>query len=225
MGVVITQICGAGSISGPAWRRAEMLTPKPRPRGALLLWLGIVAGLLALAGCSTLCTKRLYIYRDTEKKSLPATEMALLISDPALAQAVEPGANLNLQGAQWAPEAPSHPTEVYRLTMDEVDGRKVYQGMCLDVTPTYLCEVQPGNRRVAVRVDLLGPQGQEKFKEVVQLNLQPGRVYFLRPDWQELQGRRLAVKLETLPEAYTPALRARVIDWQRQHSKTASIAD
>ncbi len=38
----------------------------------------------------------------------------------------------------------------------------------------------------------------QNFTDTVTLDLQPGRVYFLRPDWQQLQGRRLAIKMEIL---------------------------
>ena len=120
------------------------------------------------AGRLRLCTKHLYLYRDTPQK-MPPAEMALLIADPNLAQAALPGANLNLGGAPWAPEQPSYQTETYRLSIEDLDGQKVYQGQCLDTTPTYAVEMRPGNRRIAVRVDLLGPEGQEKFR------LGPGR--------------------------------------------------
>jgi pullulanase/glycogen debranching enzyme len=53
--------------------------------------------------------------------------------------------------------------------------------------------------------------------------LQAGQAYFLRPDWQELLNKRLVLKAEPLPEAYTPLLRTRVIDRQRQTDKTASL--
>ncbi len=193
-------------------------------RGAgrpLRLWLGLAASLWLLAGCG-LCTKHLYLYRDSAQK-MPPTEMALLIADPELATAALPGANLNLQGASWAPEQPSYQTEAYRLSIEDVDGQKVYQGMCLDTTSTYAVEVRPGNRRIGVRVDLLGPGGQEKFNDVVQFNLQPGKAYLLKPDWGELQNRRLVIQVEPLPGAYTAEVRARLIDRRRQTTSTASI--
>jgi hypothetical protein len=149
--------------------------------------------------------------------------MALLIVDPNLAQAAMPGANLNLQGAQWAPEQPSYQTESYQLSIEDLDGQKVYQGQCLDTTPTYAVEMRPGNHRIAVRGDLFSPEGQEKFRDSVQLDLQAGKVYFLRPDWEALRNRRLNLKMEILPEAYTPQVRARLVDRRRQTTSTASL--
>ncbi len=184
-------------------------------------WLALAVGLAILAGC-TLCTKHLYLFRETPQK-LPPEQTALVITDPTLAQAVMPGANLNLQGATWAPPQPTYPVEMYRLQIDRVDGQKVYQGLCLDYLPVYAVELRPGRRQLAVRLDLLGPQGQEPFTQTVQLDLQPGQVYFLRPDWQELLHRRLVVKSEALPEAYNSLTRARVLEWEKQTNKTASL--
>ena len=198
-----------------------MPTAKRRHRHTLRLWLGLAASLWLLAGCA-LCTKHLYLYRDTPQK-MPPAEMALLIADPNLAQAALPGANLDLGGAQWAPEQPSYQTEAYRLSIENLDGQKVYQGLCLDTTPTYAVEMRPGSRRIAGRAELLGPGGQEKFNDSVQVNLQAGKVYFIRPDWTELQNKRLVLKVESLPGTYTPEVRARVIDRQRQTDKTASL--
>jgi hypothetical protein len=186
----------------------------------LRLWLGLAASLWLLAGCE-LCNKHLYLYRDAPQKGSTA-QMALLIADPNLAAAALPGARLNLKGAQWAPEQPFHKTEAYRLSIEEVDGQKVYQGLCLDTTPTYAVEVRPGLRRLGVVVDLLGPEGQERFKDTVQLNLEAGQVYFLRPEWAELLKRQLALKIEIL-EAYTPQVRARLIEHRRQSTRTASL--
>ena len=194
---------------------------KRRGRRGLRFCLGLAASLGLLAGCN-LCTKHLYLYRDTPQK-MPPAQMALLLADPNLAEAVLPGAPLNLRGAQWAPEQPYHQTEAYRLSIEEVDGQKVYQGLCLDTTPTYALEMQPGRRRIAVSVELLGPQGRERFRDTIQLTLDAGRVYFLRPDWAELQNRRLALKMEILPEAYTPQVRARLVEHRRQTTRTASL--
>ena len=194
---------------------------KRRHRRTLRLWLGLAASLWLLAGCA-LCTKHLYLYRDTPQK-MPPAGMALLIADPNLAQAALPGANLDTGGAQWAPEQPSYQTEAYRLSIEDLDGQKVYQGLCLDTTPTYAVEVRPGNRRIAGRVELLGPEGQEKFNDSVQVNLQAGKVYFIRPDWTELQNKRLVLKVEALPGTYTPEVRARLIDRRRQTTSTASL--
>jgi hypothetical protein len=186
---------------------------------SLRAWLTLMAGLGLLAGC---CTKHLYLYRETPQKQPPA-QVALVITDPNLVQAVLPGVDLHLQGAPWAPDQPSYSSEVYRLAISMVDGHMVYQGQCLDYQPTYAVELKPGARRLAVRVDLLGPKGQEIFTDTVQLNLQAGQGYFLRPDWQELLNRRLAIKTETLPEAYTPGFRARVIDWEKKTNSKASL--
>jgi len=199
-----------------------MPTTKRRSKHSLWPWLGLAVGLGLLAGCVTLCNKHLYLYREAPQKQ-PPEQLALVMVDPNLVQAVMPGANLNLQGAQWAPLQPSYPTEMYRLAIERVDGQKVYQGMCLDYLPTYLMELRPGARRLEMRADLMGPEGKEKITDTVQLNLQAGQAYFLRPDWQEFLNRRLVVKAEPLVEAYTPLLRARVIDRQRQTDKTASL--
>ncbi len=198
-----------------------MRMAKWRDRHLLRLWLGLLAGLWLLSGCG-LCTKHLYLYRDTPQK-LPPAQTALLIADPQLAQEAVPGANLNLQGARWAPEQPSYQTESYRLSIEALDGQRVYQGQCLDTPPTYALEVRPGSRRIGVRVDLLGPWGQEKFTDSVQLNLEPGRVYFLRPDWQSLLERRLGLKMEILPGAYTAEMRAKLIDLRRKTASNASL--
>jgi hypothetical protein len=198
-----------------------MPTAKRRHRRTLRLWLGLAASLWLLGGCG-LCTKHLYLYRDAPQK-MPPAEMALLIADPNLAQAALPGANLDLGGAQWAPEQPSYQTEAYRLSIADLDGQKVYQGLCLDTTPTYAVEMRPGNHRIAGRAELLGPGGQEKFNDSVQVNLQAGKVYFIRPDWTELQNKRLVLKVEPLPGTYTPEVRARLIDRRRQTTSTASL--
>lgn len=186
------------------------------------LWLGLLAVLGLLAGC-TLCNKHLYVFRENPTKTSPP-QTALLITEPAQARAAMPGAALDLQGtAHWAPEQADYPTEAYQLAIDGVDGRKAYQGRCLDTLSTYAMEVRPGNRRVAVRAELIGPRGREKFTEVLSLQLEAGKVYFLWPDWQELQNRRLTVKVEPLPEAYSTAMRNRIIDWRRQTTRTATL--
>jgi len=196
-----------------------MLMAKRYSKRSLRAWLNLLAGLVLLAGC---CTKHLYLYRETPQKEPPA-QVALVITDPNLVQAVLTGVDLHLQEAPWAPDQPSYSTEVYRLAISRVDGQKVYQGQCLDYRPTYAVELKPGARRLAVRVDLLGPKGQEIFTDTVQLNLQAGQGYFLRPDWRELLNRRLVVKTETLPQAYTPGFRARVIDWEKKTNSLASL--
>lgn len=179
-----------------------------------------------LPACSSLCTKRLFLYRDTPAKRKAPADMALLISDPQMAQAIFPGAgNFPGGGCQWAPEQPAHESDAYRLSLDSLDGKPVYQGMCLDTTPTYACEVRPGARQLGVRIDLFGPWGRESLKEEARVNLEQGRCYFLRPDCEKLKDRQLVLKMEPLPSAYTPELRARVVAWERQHSKGRSLEE
>jgi hypothetical protein len=200
-----------------------MPIPERYSTRSLRAWLVLMAGLWLLAGCvSSLCTKHLYLFREAPQKLSPA-QVALVITDPNLVQAVMPGANLNLQGARWAPEQPFYPEAMYHLSVEKADGQKVYQGMCLDDLPVYAVELRPGARRLSVRLDLLSPEGQEKLTDTVQLDLQAGQVYFLRPDWQALLKKRLAIKMEILSEAYTPSLRSRVIDRQRQTNPNASL--
>lgn len=192
---------------------------------ALLLLAAILAGPW-LPGCTNLCTKRLYLYRDAPEKRQAPTNMALLITDPNLARAVmagpvsSPGA-----GCQWAEEKPGHEADAYRLSIERLDGQTIYQGLCMDTTPTYACEVRPGPRQVAVRLDLFGPWGHEKKTEVIRLSLEPGKSYFFRPDWEELTNRNLVLKVDSLPDAYTPELRNRVVDWERAHSQGRSLAE
>lgn len=198
-----------------------MSTVKGRDRRTLRLWLGLAASLWLLAGCA-LCTKHLLLFRDSPQKMTPG-DAALLIADPNLAQVALPGANLDLGGAPWAPEQLSYQTEAYRLTIEKLDGQKIYQGQCLDTSPTYAVELRPGSRQIAGRADLLGPGGQEIFNDSIRVNLQAGKVYFVRPDWTELQNRRLVLKVESLPGTYTPEVRARLIDRRRQTTSNASL--
>ena len=114
---------------------------------------------------------------------------------------------------------------MYRLSMDRVDDKPVYQGLCMDTTPAYACEVRPGSRQVLLRLDIFGSWGQERVREVTRLTLEPGKCYFLRPDCAELKNRRLLLKVDPLPDAYTPELRARIADWERRHSKGRDLAD
>jgi hypothetical protein len=192
-------------------------------------WL-ILAALLAvqwlLVGCASLCTKRLGLYRDTPEKAQPPAQMALLITDPNLAKAVFTGSgSYQGDGSQWMSEEVVQKGDVYRLSMQRVDDKPVYQGLCMDTTPTYACEVRPGSRQVLLRLDMFGSWGQEGVKEVTRLTLEPGKCYFLRPDWEELRNHRLLLKVEPVPQAYTPALRARVIGWERGHSKGRDLVD
>lgn len=197
-------------------------------RGRWVVWtlLGLLAGLWLLAGCvSSLCTKRLYVYRDTAQKSLP-NSVALLITDPNIARALMPAASRDLEaGGRWAAEQLVQESDVYRLSIDELDGKVLYQGLCMDVTPTYACEVRPGTRQVRTRLDLFGLWGHEKVKEVTRLTLEPGGCYFLRPDADALKDKHLLLKVDRLPEPYTAELRARLIDWERKNSKNRNIAD
>jgi hypothetical protein len=166
------------------------------------------------------------VYRDTPQKSLPTSNLALLITDPDLVRAVMPGAARELEaGGRWAPEQLAHESEAYRLSLEDLDGKPVYQGLCLDVVPTYACEVRPGTRQVRARMDLFGPWGHEKVIAAAQLTLEPGGCYFLRPDADALKDKQLILKAARLPEAYSAQLRTRLIDWERQHSKGKSIAD
>lgn len=179
-----------------------------------------------LSGCSSLCTKRLYVYRDTPEKRQAPANTALLITDPNLAQAVMAGPiNSPGAGCQWAEEKLAHETDAYRLSIDGLDGKPVYQGLCLDTTPTYACEVRPGPRQVKVRLDLFGTWGHESKKETINLTLEPGKSYFFRPDCEALQNKNFVLKVDSLPDAYTPELRTRVVDWERRHSKGRDLAD
>ncbi len=191
------------------------------------IWLiltALLAGSGLLVGCSNLCTKRLAIYRDTPEKAQSPTNMALLVTDPNLVQAVMPGSYTGPAGA-WADERPNYESDVYHLSVDSVDGRVVYQGLCMDTTPTYVCEVRPGSRQLAVRLDLYGSWGQEKVTETTRLNLEPGKCYFLRPDWDEMKNRHLLLKVEPLAVPYTPELRSRVAAWERAHEKGRNLVE
>ncbi len=195
-------------------------------KGWAILLLAAVFTAAWLPGCTNLCAKRLYLYRDTSEKRLAPGSMALLIANPNLARAVSaalvsgPG-----PGIQWAEDKPGHETDAYRLSIDGLDGKVVYQGLCLDITPTDACEVKPGVREVMVRLDLFGPWGHEKKKEIIRVTLELGKSYFFRPDYQELQNKNLALKVEVLKDAYTPELRAKVVDWERRHSQGRSLED
>jgi hypothetical protein len=190
------------------------------------IFLLLVVSLGLLAGCSSLCTRRLYLYRDTPQKTLPTTSLALLITDPNIARAVMPGAGRELEaGGRWAPEQLVHETDVYRLYLEDLDSKPLYQGLCLDVVPTYACEVRPGTHQVRARMDMFGPWGHDKVIETAPLSFDPGGCYFLRPDVEALKDKHLILKAQRLPEAYTAELRTRLINWERQHSKGKSIAD
>ena len=202
-----------------------MLRPKMGIR-ALVILAALLAGPGLLVGCASLCTKRLAIYRDTPEKSQPPANMALLVTDPDLAQAVMSGSgSYRGGGCQWASDEKVQEGDAYRLSMDRVDDKPVYQGLCLDTTSTYACEIRPGSRQVQLRLDLSGSWGQERVRETARLNLEPGKCYFLRPDCDELKNRRLLLKVEPLPEAYAPALRARVAAWVQSHEKGRDLVE
>ena len=201
-----------------------LLGPK---NSAVLVLLTLLAATGLLSGClDNLCTKRLYLYRDAEPKSLPPADMALLIADPAIVTAVIPEAAPKVTGGlPWAPEQPFYEEDYYQLSIDRLDGRPVYQGLCMDVTPTDVCEVRPGSRLVLARLKLFGAWGQKSVKENASLTLKPGGVYFLHPDWDAAAAspKTLRLKAEPLPVSYNAALRSKLMDWLRQHTKGRSL--
>ena len=192
---------------------------------AVLLLLAVMAAAGLLAGClDNLCTKRLYIYRDIEPKSLPPADKALLIADPAIVAAVIPEAASKIsQGLPWAPEQPAYASDFYQLSIDGLDGRRVYQGLCLNITPSYVCEVRPGSRQVMASLKLMGPWGQQHVKDNAALTLEPGGVYFLHPDWDGAAHKTLRLQAERLPASYDAAGRAKLIDWLRRHTQGRSL--
>jgi hypothetical protein len=192
---------------------------------AVLLLLALLAASGLLSGClDNLCTKRLYIYRDTEHQSPPPADTALLIADPAIVTALAPDAAAKLPGGlPWAPEQPAYASDCYQLSIDGLDDRPVYQGMCMDITPSYVCEVRPGSRRVMARLELFGPWGRESLKDTASLTLEPGGVYFLNPDGEGASQKTLRLKAQRLPVRYDAALRAKLIDWLRRHTQGRSL--
>jgi hypothetical protein len=194
---------------------------------AVLVLMALLVGLVVLPGClDNLCKLRLYLYRDVEQKSLPPTDMALLITDPAVVAAVLPEAAAKLSaGLPWAPEQPNYEKDYYQLSIDGLDDRLVYQGKCLNVTPTYICEVRPGTRRVMARLELFGPSGQHSRKDNASLTLEPGGVYFLYPDWQAAGQKSLRLKVQRLPVRYDADLRANVMAWLHRNTQGRSLED
>ncbi|MFP3869120.1 MAG: hypothetical protein ACLFUU_13380 [Desulfobacteraceae bacterium] len=175
------------------------------------------------AGCSgPLCNKHLYIFRETPEKSPPGIT-ALVITVPHLATALIPeAAALVNQGLPWAPEQLDHQTDAYRLSLIKVDGRKVYQGQCLDTLFTDVCEVRAGSRQLSVKLMLYGLWGRRSQERELQANLKAGTVYFLGiegPGGQEGAARVTAEPLR----AYTPEFRQRLLDWQRTHTTGRSL--
>jgi hypothetical protein len=192
---------------------------------AVLLLLGLLAAAGLLAGClDNLCTKRLYVYRDVEQKSLPPADTALLIADPAIVAAVIPeAASKTIQGLPWAPEQPAYASDFYQLSIEGLDGRRLYQGLCLNITPSYVCEVRPGSRQVMASAKLVGPWGQMHLKDNAALTLEPGGVYFLYPDWDAAANKTFRLQAQRLPISYNAALRAKLIDWLRLHTQGRSL--
>ncbi|MHB9072535.1 MAG: hypothetical protein ACYC6G_03310 [Desulfobaccales bacterium] len=194
---------------------------------AVVVLLTLLAGLVVLPGClDNLCKLRLYLYRDVEQKSLQPTDMALLITDPAIVAAVLPEAAAKLpSGLPWAPEQPNYEKEYYQLSIDGVDGHLVYQGRCLNVTPTYICEVRPGSRQVMASLGLFGPSGQQSLKDTASLTLEPGGVYFLYPDGQAAAKKTLLLKAQRLPVPYDAALRAKVMAWLHRNTQGRTLEE
>jgi len=192
---------------------------------AVVLLLALLAAAGLLSGClDNLCTKRLYLSRDVEQKSLPPADMALLIADPAIVAAVIPEAASKVsQGLPWAPEQPVYASDFYQLSIDGLDGRRVYQGLCLNITPNHVCEVRPGSRQVMASMKLVGPWGQQQAKDQAALTLEPGGVYFLHPDWAGAGNKTLRLQAERLPASYNAALRAKLMDWLRHHTQGRSL--
>lgn len=205
----------------------KMQAPLTLRTSALLLLLALLAGLVVLPGClDNLCKLRLYLYRDVEQKSLPPEQMALLITDPALVAAVAPEAAAKLPaGLPWAPEQPNYEKDYYQLFIDGLDGHAVYQGRCLNITPTDICEVRAGARQVTASLGLFGPSGRQNFKDSASLTLEPGGVYFLYPDWQAAAQETFRLKAQRLPAQYDAALRAAVMAWLHRHTQNRSLED
>jgi hypothetical protein len=191
----------------------------------VLLLLAVIAVSGLLSGClDNLCTKRLYIYRDAGPKTLSPADMALLIADPAIVAALVPeAAAKGTGGMPWATEQPAHASDCYQLSIDGLDDRLVYQGLCMNVTPTYVCEVRPGSRRVLASLKLFGPWGQQSVKDTASLTLEPGGVYFLFPDWDAASKKTLRMQVVRLPASYNAAFRTKLIDWLRLHTQGRSL--
>jgi hypothetical protein len=179
---------------------------------------------LALAeGCSgPLCRHHLYIFRESPEKS-PPEAVALVITDPNLAVALVPEAAPQVsKGLPWAPEQPSHETDAFRLSLTKVDGRVVYQGLCLDTLITDVCEVRPGSRRLSFKVELYGPWGQRSLRQELGMELKAATVYFF--GISGTGGREGSVRVSAEPlGAYTPEFRQRLLDWQRRHAAGRSL--
>lgn len=205
------------------WQIGKRVRGKNR-RVMVPLFILLIA--LLSAGCANICTKHLYIFRDTPEKGRPAASLALLITEPAMANGLMGSPDrFPVGGCQWAPDQPSHPTDVYRFTINGVDGKSIYQGQCLDTRITEVCEVGAGTRQVRVTMEIWGPQGRESFKDEVKLSLEPGKCYFLQPDCEAFRNHQLQVKAVPLGAAYNGEMRSRVLAWQKQHVKGATLED
>ena len=192
----------------------------------IFLLLAVVFTGTWLLGCASICKKHLYIYRDTPAKRQAPAQMALLVTNPHIARAIIPGSsNYLAKGCNWAPEQLAQETDAYRLSLDKFDGQPVYQGLCMDTTSTYACEVRPGTRQVQFKLELYGPGGRENLQEEARVTLEPGKVYFLRPDCGKLGEKQFVLQIVPLPEPYTPGLRARLVAWERQHSPGRGLED
>lgn len=179
-----------------------------------------------LSGCSSLCTKRLYLYRETPEKIQPPDVAVLLIADPGLINAVLPEAAVTLpQGPTWAPIYMFQESDAYNLSIQAVDGRLLYQGQCLDTTPSFVAEVKPGTRHLEASMELMGAWGRMKLIDNPKLALVSGKVYFLRPEWSALANKQFRLTVEQLPASYSAELRAKIINWLRQNTTGRSIAD
>jgi hypothetical protein len=93
----------------------------------------------------------------------------------------------------------------------------------MNITPSYVCEVRPGSRRVLASLNLFGPWGRQSVKDTASLTLEPGGVYFLYPDWEGASNKTLRLQAERLPVSYNAALRAKLMDWLRRHTQGRSL--
>ncbi len=151
----------------------------------------------------------------------PVSEMAGRAVDAVLPEA----ASKLPAGLPWAPEQPNYERDYYQLSIDRLDERLVYQDRCLNVTPTYICEVRPGSHRVMASLGLFGPSGQQSFKDTASLTFEPGGVYFLYLDWQGVAQKTMRLKAQRLPVRYDKALRAKVMAWLHRNTQGRSLED
>ncbi len=194
---------------------ARPKTGNATPLVLSFLLLGIMVFAVACSG--PICKRHLYIFREAPEKS-PVAITALVITDPNLAAALVPEASARLhQGLPWAPEQLVHETEAYRLSLTQVDGRPVYQGLCLDTLITDVCEVRAGSRRLSVDVLLFGPWGRRTQREQLPVDLQAATVYFLKVAGSGGDEGRVQVLAERLAP-YTPEFRQRLLDYERSHA-------